>query len=119
MGGTSIDDQENRTCCAGDEALEKFNKDSGIDTALLLDHEPHLASRCDRRDEAHAMACAGGFDDRCFALFAPTTPCDVGLGCWNFDWRDQRGNYRPARGPLQLTAPCRYSSRFRYKRSIP
>src|ERR1700729_3205280 len=41
MGGTSIDDQENRTCGAGDEALEKFNKDSGIDTALFLDHEPH------------------------------------------------------------------------------
>src|SRR5271169_1792337 len=74
MGGTSIDDQENRAFGAGDEALEKFNEDSGIDTALLLDHEPHLASRGDRRDEAHAMACAGGFDDRRFALLAPTTP---------------------------------------------
>src|ERR1700720_1165041 len=73
--GTSIDNQENRACGAGDEALEKFNEDSGIDTALLLDHEPHLASRGDRRDQAHAMACAGGFDDRRFALLAPTTPC--------------------------------------------
>jgi hypothetical protein len=59
---------------AGDEALEKFNEDSGIDTALLLDHEPHLASRGDRRNEAHAMACADGFDDRRFALLAPTPP---------------------------------------------
>src|SRR5207344_729304 len=75
MGGTSIYDQENRAYGAGDEALEKFNEDSSIDTALLLDHEPHLASRGDRRDQAHAMACAGGFDDRCFALLAPTTPC--------------------------------------------
>src|SRR6202049_422929 len=74
MGGTSIDDQENRACGAGDEALEKFNKDSGIDTALLLDHEPHLASRGNRRDEAHAMACAGGFDDWRFALLTPTPP---------------------------------------------
>src|SRR6266404_7172809 len=74
MGRTSIDDQENRACGAGDEALEKFNEDSGIDTALLLDHEPHLASRGDRRDEAHTMACAGGFDDGRFALLAPTTP---------------------------------------------
>src|SRR5271169_3103540 len=74
MGGTPIDDQENRACGAGDEALEKFNEDSGIDTALLLDHEPHLASRGDRGDEAHTMACAGGFDDRRFALLAPTTP---------------------------------------------
>src|SRR5580692_9058918 len=74
MGGTSIDDQENRTCGAGDEALEKFNKDSGIDTALFLDHEPHLASRGNRRDEAHAMACAGGFDDWRFALLTPTPP---------------------------------------------
>jgi len=74
MGGTSIDDQENRACGAGDEALEKFNEDSGIDTALLLDHEPHLASRGDRRDEAHAMACAGGFDDWRFALLTPTPP---------------------------------------------
>src|SRR3984893_2259935 len=74
MGGTSIDDQENRACGTGDEALEKFNEDSGIDTALLLDHEPHLASRGDRRDEAHTMARAGGFDDRRFALLAPTTP---------------------------------------------
>src|SRR6202158_1365044 len=74
MGGTSIDDQENRACGAGDEALEKFNEDSRIDTALLLDHKPHLSSRGDRRDEAHAMACAGGFDARRFALLAPTTP---------------------------------------------
>src|SRR5580700_2137530 len=74
MGGASIDDQENRAFGAGDKALEKFNEDSGIDAALLLDHEPHLASRGDRRDEAHAMACAGGFDDRRFALLAPTTP---------------------------------------------
>src|SRR6266481_7079130 len=74
MGRTSIDNQENRAFGAGDEALEKFNEDSGIDTALPLDHEPHLASRGDRRDEAHAMACAGGFDDRRFALLAPTPP---------------------------------------------
>src|SRR6266700_4615923 len=74
MSGTSIDNQENRACGAGDEALEKFNEHSGIDTALLLDHEPHLASRGDRRNEAHAMACAGGFDDRRFALLAPTAP---------------------------------------------
>ena len=74
MGGTSIDDQENRACGAADEALEKFNEDSSIDTALLLDHEPHLASRGDRRNAAHAVACAGGFDDRRFALLAPTTP---------------------------------------------
>src|SRR5277367_651530 len=74
MGGTSIDDQEDRTCGTADEALEKFNEDSGIDTALLLDHEPHLASRGDRRDQAHAMASASGFDDRRFALLAPTTP---------------------------------------------
>src|SRR4029077_8251898 len=74
MGGTSIDNQENRACGTGDEALEKFNEDSGIDTALLLDHEPHLAARGDRRDEAHTMPRAGGFDDRRFALLTPTTP---------------------------------------------
>src|ERR1700730_8645223 len=74
MGGTSIDNQENRAFGAGDEALEKFNEDIGIDTALLLDHEPHLASRGDRRDEAHTMPRAGGVDDRRFALLAPTTP---------------------------------------------
>src|SRR3979490_310280 len=74
MGGTSIDNQENRAFGAGDEALEKFNEDIGIDTALLLDHEPHVASRGDRRDEAHAMPRAGGFDDGRFALLAPTTP---------------------------------------------
>jgi hypothetical protein len=39
MGGTSINDQENRVCGASDEALEKFNEDGGIDTALLLDYE--------------------------------------------------------------------------------
>jgi hypothetical protein len=55
-------------------ALEKFNEDSGIDTGLVLDHEPHLASRGDRRDEAHAKACAGGFHGRRFAFLAPTTP---------------------------------------------
>jgi hypothetical protein len=49
-GGTLIDDQENRACGAGDEVLEKFNEDGGIDTALLLDHEPHPASRGDRRE---------------------------------------------------------------------
>src|SRR5882724_149611 len=59
MGGTSIDDQENRSFGAGDEALEKFNEDSGIDTALLLDHEPHLASRGDRRDKAHTISFLG------------------------------------------------------------
>src|ERR1700692_1277530 len=74
MGGTSIDNQENRAFGAGDEALEKFNEDIGINTALLLDHEPHLASRADRRDEAHTMPRAGGFDDGRFALLAPTTP---------------------------------------------
>src|ERR1700735_5711024 len=74
MGGASIDDQENCAFGAGDEALEKFDKDSGINAALLLDHEPHLASRGNRRDEAHAMACAGGFDDGRFTLLAPTTP---------------------------------------------
>jgi hypothetical protein len=47
-------------------------EDSRIDTALLLDHEPHLASRGDRRDEAHAMRAP--VVSRRFVLLAPTTP---------------------------------------------
>src|ERR1700704_4309098 len=74
MGGTSIDNQENRAFGAGDKVFEKFNEYIGIDPALLLDHEPHLASRGDRRDEAHAMPRAGGFDDGRLALLTPTTP---------------------------------------------
>src|ERR1700683_2805894 len=74
MGGASVDNQENRALGSGDEALEKFDEDVGIDGALLFDHEPHIPFRGDRRDQAHTMACASGYDDRRFALLAPTPP---------------------------------------------
>src|ERR1019366_10213687 len=67
--------QENRALRSGDEALEKFDEDVGVDAALLFDHEPHVASRGDRRDQAPTMTCARSHDDRRFALLAPTPPC--------------------------------------------
>src|ERR1700719_1537018 len=74
MGRASIDDQENRALGTGDEALEKFDENIGVDAASVLDHEPHLAARGDCRDEAHAMARARRFHDRRFALLAPAAP---------------------------------------------
>src|SRR5260370_36022145 len=62
-GRASSDDQENRALGTGNEALEKFDEDGGIDAVVLLDHEPHPASPDDRPDQAHAMAC-GAIDAR-------------------------------------------------------
>src|SRR5216684_6849835 len=62
-GRASSDDQENRALGTGNEALEKFDEYGSIDAAVLLDHEPHPASREGRPDQAHATAC-GAIDAR-------------------------------------------------------
>src|SRR5260370_35148456 len=62
-GRASSDDKENRALGTGNEALEKFDEDGSIDAAVLLDHEPHPASREGRPDQAHATAC-GAIDAR-------------------------------------------------------
>ena len=54
VGGAAIDDQENRALGTGHQALEKLDEDRGIHPALFFDHEPHMAARGNRRDQAHA-----------------------------------------------------------------
>ena len=69
-----IDDQENRALGAGHQALEKLDEDCCIHPALFFDHEPHMAARGNRRDQAHAMARTRGFDDGGFAPLTPRAP---------------------------------------------
>src|SRR5258707_14179256 len=57
-GRASSDDQENRALGTGNEALEKFDEDGSIDAAVLLDHEPHPASREGRPDQAQPRRVA-------------------------------------------------------------
>ena len=74
VGGAAIDDQENRALGAGHQALEKLDEDRCIHPALFFDHEPHMAARGNRRDQAHAMARTCGFDDGGFAPLTPRMP---------------------------------------------
>ena len=74
VGGATIDDQENRALGAGHQALEKLDEDRGIHPALVFDHEPHMAARGNRRDQAHAMARTCGFDDGGCAPLTPRAP---------------------------------------------
>ena len=72
VGGSAIDDQENRALGAGDQALQKLDEDRGIHPAFFFDHEPHMASCGDRRNKAHAMARTRGFHDGRFTLLTPS-----------------------------------------------
>ena len=76
MGGSAIDDQENRALGADDQSLQKLDEHIGVDAALLDDHEPHMAARGDRRYQTHPMARARRLDDRRLALLAP---CATGV----------------------------------------
>ena len=59
---------------AGHQALEKLDEDRCSHPALVFDHEPHMAARGNRRDQAHAMARTRGFDDGGFAPLTPRAP---------------------------------------------
>ena len=74
MRGAAIDDEKDRALRAGNEALQKRDEDGGVDATAFLDHEPHVATRRDRRNQAHAMPGASGLDDGRFAAFAPCAP---------------------------------------------
>ena len=74
VGGAAIDDQEDRALGAGHQALEELDEDCCIHPALFFDHEPHMAARGNRRDQAHAMARTCGFDDGGFAPLTPRAP---------------------------------------------
>src|SRR5450830_994148 len=60
MGGPTINNQEDWPLNTSHHALEKFDEDRGIHATFLFDHEPHMASRGNRRNEAHSMARARG-----------------------------------------------------------
>ena len=53
------------------QTFEKLDEDIGVDAAFFLDHEAHVTTRRDRRDQAHAVASSGCLDDRRFASSAP------------------------------------------------
>lgn len=45
MLGAAIDDDKDRALCAGDQALQERDENSGVDAPAFLDHEPHVAFR--------------------------------------------------------------------------
>ncbi len=49
---------------AGNQSRHKLDKHRSVDAAFLLDHEPHLAARGDRRDQAHTRTSAGSNNGR-------------------------------------------------------
>src|SRR6266478_7484399 len=55
MRRPAVNDQKNLVLGPDHEPPEKLNEHIGIDAAFLLDHEPHMAARGDRRDQAHAI----------------------------------------------------------------
>ena len=55
MSRPPIDDQENVSPGTFYQPLQKFDEDIGVDPAFVDDHEPHVAARRDRRDQARAV----------------------------------------------------------------
>jgi hypothetical protein len=45
MGRTAVNDQKNLVLGPHHEALEKFDENSGVNSAFFFDHEPHVAAR--------------------------------------------------------------------------
>jgi cytochrome c553 len=56
VGGPAINNQEDWPLGTSNQALQKVDEDPSIHAAFFFDHEPHVASRGDRRNQAHAMA---------------------------------------------------------------
>src|SRR5215471_2904878 len=61
MRRSAVNNQKNLVLGSGHEPPEKLNEHIGIDATFVLDHEPHMATRGDGRDQAHAIPrpCTG------------------------------------------------------------
>src|SRR5207248_6157631 len=55
MGWPAVNDEENLVLGADHQPSEKLDENLGVDAAFFLDHEPHVAARSNRRDEAHPV----------------------------------------------------------------
>ncbi len=44
MGRSAIDDQKDRAAGSGEQAFQKLDENSGVDAALLFDHEAHVTA---------------------------------------------------------------------------
>ena len=56
MCGSTIDNEKDRPLGARDQAFQELDKNIGVDPAFFLDHEPHVATRRDRRPTAGCHA---------------------------------------------------------------
>src|SRR3984957_7802319 len=55
MGRPAVNDQKNLVFGADHEPPEKFDENRGVNAALFLGHEPHVAARRDGGDQAHPV----------------------------------------------------------------
>ena len=74
MRRSTIDDENDRALCAGDKTIEAFDEDSGADAAAFCGSEPRVATRIDRRNQAHGVAGATRLNDRRCAACASSAP---------------------------------------------
>ena len=73
MRGAAIDDEKDRALRAGDQALQE-REDSGIDAPFFDDHQPHMATRIDRRNQARGGGGRRSSGRSAPATFAPSAP---------------------------------------------
>src|SRR5438445_6270289 len=74
MGRAAIHNQEDRPLCPNQKPFQKLDEYIGINAAFFLDHKPHMALRCNRRDQAHAMPSASCYHNGRFASLATAAP---------------------------------------------
>src|SRR5207248_10438310 len=63
--------EENLVLGADHQPSEKLDENLGVDAAFFLDHEPHVAARSNRRDEAHPVPRSSPEHNRGLSLLAP------------------------------------------------
>src|SRR5213082_759598 len=71
MGWPAVNDEENLVLGADHQPLKKLDENLGVDVAFFLDHEPHMAARSHRRDEAHPVPRPSTQHNRGLSLLAP------------------------------------------------
>src|SRR4051812_24738160 len=74
MSRAAINNQEDCPLCPNQKPFQKLDEYIGINAAFCLDHKPHIALPCNRREQAHAMTSASCCDNERFAFLAPAAP---------------------------------------------
>ena len=74
MGWTAVNDEKNLVLGADHQTPNKLDENLGVDAAFFLDHEPHMAARSHRRDEAHSVPRPSPQHNRGLTLLAQVRP---------------------------------------------